>query len=107
MTLDSALQNSYAEHVLAWKSLTINYGTYITMQQKVVGDKFSVNVSRAASRLKTIFCPCNGDYSPLAAQHVAHAYDLVKKNLIPFTTLWGTGADSDPIIYDLSGSNLI
>ena len=33
VTLDSALQNSYAEHVLSGKSLPINYGTDITMQQ--------------------------------------------------------------------------
>ena len=36
LSLDSALQNSYAEHVLSGKSLPINYGTYITMQQTVL-----------------------------------------------------------------------
>ena len=44
--LDSALQNSYAEHVLSGKSLPINYGTYITMQQTVAGSNISVNVAR-------------------------------------------------------------
>ena len=52
VTLDSALQNSYSEHVLSGKVLPINYGTYITMQQTVVGDHLSVNVSWAVSRLK-------------------------------------------------------
>ena len=31
VSLDSALQNSYAEHVLSGRSLPINYGTYIKM----------------------------------------------------------------------------
>ena len=35
VTLDSALQNSYAEHVLAGKALPINYGTYVTQFQTV------------------------------------------------------------------------
>ena len=41
VSLDSALQNSYAEHVLSGKS-PINDGTYITMQRTVVGDTVSV-----------------------------------------------------------------
>jgi hypothetical protein len=30
VTLDSALQNSYAEHILSGKALPINYGTYVS-----------------------------------------------------------------------------
>ena len=59
VTLDSALQNSYAEHVLSGKSLPINDNTYITMQQTVSGENISDNVSRAVSRLKTIFLSCD------------------------------------------------
>jgi hypothetical protein len=33
VTLDSALQNSYAEHVLSGKTLPINYSTYISQFQ--------------------------------------------------------------------------
>ena len=55
MTLDSALQNSYAEHVLSGKCLPINYNTYISMQQTVAGENISVNVARAVSKLNTIF----------------------------------------------------
>ena len=51
VTLDSALQNSYAEHVLSGKSPPINYGTYITMQHTVTDSNISVNVARAVSRL--------------------------------------------------------
>ena len=38
VSLDSALMNSYSEHVLSGKSLPTNYGTYITMQQTVARD---------------------------------------------------------------------
>ena len=55
VTLDSALQNSYAEHVLGGKTLPINYNTFITMQQAVSGGNISVNISRAVSRLKTLY----------------------------------------------------
>ena len=79
VSLDSALQNSYAEHVLSGKSLPINYGTYIKMQQTVVGDNISVNVSRAVSRLKTIFCSFDGDFNPTPAEKVAYPYYLVKR----------------------------
>ena len=79
VTLDSALQNSYAEHVLSGKSLPINYGTYVTMQQTVTGSNISVNVARAVSRLKTIFCSFNGDYNPTQAQIKNNPYYLVKK----------------------------
>ena len=82
VTLDSALQNSYSEHVLSGKSLPINYGTYITMQQTVTGSNISVNVARAVSRLKTIFCSFNGDYNPTQAMIKQNPYYLVKKEFI-------------------------
>ena len=78
VSLDSALQNSYAEHVLSGKSLPINYGTYITMQRTVLGYHISVNVSRAVSRLKTIFCSFEGDFNPSTADKLAYPYYLVK-----------------------------
>ena len=77
VTLDSALQNSYAEHVLSGKSLPINYGTYITMQQTVTGSNISVNVARAVSRLKTIFCSFNGDYTTDPIKIQQNPYYLV------------------------------
>ena len=79
VTLDSALQNSYAEHALSGKVVPINYGTYITMQQNVVGDNISVTVSRAVSRFKTIFYSFNGDYNPTNTAKVNNPYYLVKK----------------------------
>ena len=46
VTLDSALQNSDAEHVLSGKALPINYSTYISQFQSITSADLAVNVSR-------------------------------------------------------------
>ena len=100
VTLDSALQNSYAEHVLSGKSLPINYGTYITMQQTVTGNNISVNVARAKSRLKTIFCSFNGDYNPTQAAIKQIPYYLVKKEFNYLYHPMGLPDVDNPEAYD-------
>ena len=55
VTLDSQLDNSYAEHLLAGKSIPISYTSYTTSQQVCSGDKTNVNISRSLTRLKSIF----------------------------------------------------
>jgi len=55
VTLDNALDNSYAEHLMSGKSLPINYNTYITQSQSVTGKDLAINISRAVTRLKSIF----------------------------------------------------
>ena len=54
-TLDSAVDNSIASHLLEGKNLNIHYSTYITQEQVVAGLPFSVNVNRSISRFKTMF----------------------------------------------------
>jgi hypothetical protein len=66
VTLDSALQNSYVEHVLSGKALPINYSTYINQYQTITTGNISANVSRSASRLKSVFISFDGDH-PIAA----------------------------------------
>lgn len=55
VTLDSSLQNSYAEHVLSGKNLPINYSTYVSQFQTITSNDFAINVSRAVTRLKSVF----------------------------------------------------
>jgi hypothetical protein len=55
VTLDSALQNSYAEHVLSGKALPINYSTFVSQYQTLTSSDAAVNVTRAVSRLKSVF----------------------------------------------------
>ena len=72
VTLDSALQNSYAEHVLSGKSLPIKYSTYITILQAIQpgSQNALINLTRAVSRLKTVFItfdnPLNDDKSNMS-----------------------------------------
>lgn len=63
VTLDSALQNSYAEHVLSGKALPINYGSYVSQFQTITGGDFAVSVTRAVSRLKSVFLTFDGDHT--------------------------------------------
>ena len=55
VTLDNTLQNNYDSHLLSGKSLPISYNTYIVQSQVVAGKDVSVNMSRAISRLKSVF----------------------------------------------------
>ena len=60
VTLDNGLENSYSEHVLSGKALPINYSTYISQSQVVPDMNINVNISRAVTRLKSIFMSMEG-----------------------------------------------
>ena len=53
--LDNSLQNNYDSHLLSGKSLPINFNTYITQSQSIVGQDVGVSLNRAITRLKAIF----------------------------------------------------
>lgn len=61
LTLDNALDNAFAEHLLGGGFLPINYNTFISQMQTVKGQKLGVNVSRAVSRLKSVFVSLQKD----------------------------------------------
>ena len=87
ITLDSALQNSYASHLLEGKSLNINFQTYISQDQVVTNWDFAINISRAASRLKAIFISLLGNIN--------------NAQLKQFNTFWHPMGDSGaPGVYD-------
>ena len=61
-TLDNALDNSYAQHLLTGKSLPISYNTFVSQMQTIAGqDAPLINVSRALTRLKSVFVTLNKD----------------------------------------------
>ena len=63
-TLDNALDNSYAQHLLSGKSLPISYNTFVSQMQTIAGqDAPSINVSRALTRLKSVFITLTKDLS--------------------------------------------
>ena len=61
-TLDNALDNSYAQHLLSGKSLPISYNTFVSQLQSTTStDKHLINVSRALARLKSVFVTLHKD----------------------------------------------
>ena len=77
ISLDSGLQNSYDAHLLAGNAYPINYNTFITQCQNVIGgtgligastitlgqQKNNLSVSRAVTRLKSVFVTLDKDVS--------------------------------------------
>lgn len=62
IALDNALDNSYAEHLLSGKSLPINYNTFVSQMQTIMNmQKPNVNVTRALTRLKSVFVTLDKD----------------------------------------------
>jgi hypothetical protein len=56
VTLDNALDNEYAAHLLSGKSLPINFSTYTTQLQTITpNSNVAINVQRAFTRLKSTF----------------------------------------------------
>ena len=53
--LDNALNNEYAALLLSGKALPINYSSYVTQLQAISGQTPSINITRALSRLKSVF----------------------------------------------------
>jgi len=61
-TLDNALDNSYAQHLLSGKSLPISYNTFVSQMQTIAGQNAPlINVSRALTRLKSVFVTLTKD----------------------------------------------
>jgi hypothetical protein len=54
-TLDNSLQNEYAQLLLSGKSLPINYSSYVNQMQTITGTSPAINITRALSRLKSVF----------------------------------------------------
>jgi hypothetical protein len=53
--LDSALSNEYSGLLLSGRSLPINYSSFVCQLQSISGQQPSVNITRALSRLKSVF----------------------------------------------------
>ena len=62
VTLEGGLDNQYSQHLQEGKSLPINYNTFVSQMQTVQGqEKPSVNVTRALTRLKSVFVTLDKD----------------------------------------------
>ena len=74
-TLDNALDNSYAQHLLSGKSFPISYNTFVSQMQTIAGQTAPlINVSRALTRLKSVFVTLQKDTSSQTLSNDRHKY---------------------------------
>ena len=53
--MDNPLENEFAQRFLSGQTIPINYNTFITNLQVLSGQTPSVNITRALSRLKSVY----------------------------------------------------
>jgi hypothetical protein len=58
--MDNELENQFAQRFLSGQTIPISFSTFIYQQQTLSGKTPSVNITRALSRLKSVFCTLNG-----------------------------------------------
>ena len=58
--IDSELENKYTQHLMEGNEIRLRYSTFITQENVVPGATFSVNISRALSRLQSVFVSFDG-----------------------------------------------
>ena len=61
VTLDNSLDNEYSSHLLEGKALPIHFGTFTTASQVIADLNVTVNVSRALTRLKSVYVSLSTD----------------------------------------------
>ena len=71
-TLDNALDNSYAQHLLSGKALPINYNTWVSQFQAISGSDVQLNVTRALTRLKSVFVTLDKDFTAGSYRDIFH-----------------------------------
>ena len=55
LTIDNNLNDEYVKYLLSGKALAINYNTYVSQFQTMLGQHKCVNITRSFTRLKSIF----------------------------------------------------
>ena len=74
-TLDNTLDNNYAQILLSGKSLPINYNTWVSQYQSIAQQKApTINVTRALTRLKSVFVSLDKDFNGVARKKAFRKY---------------------------------
>ena len=80
--MDNELENQFAQRFLSGQTIPISYSTFVYQHQTLSGKTPSVNITRALSRLKSIFCTLNGTPSTPAP------YDILGRFKYMFLRDW-------------------
>ena len=81
--MDNQLENEFAQRFLSGQTIPINYSTFITNLQVLQGQTPSVNITRALSRLKSVFLTLTG-----APTGTTNSTDLLNKYSPMFLRDW-------------------
>jgi hypothetical protein len=58
--MDNQLENEFAQKFNSGQSIAVNYSTYVVQQQSLAGQSPSLNITRALSKLKSVFLTLTG-----------------------------------------------
>ena len=100
VTLDSGLQNEYAQLLLSGTGLPINYSSFVTQLQSISGQNVAVNITRALSRLQSVFCSFDQTYTTAKSTSGKDAHLQVYKK--PWNDLFHPMSYSPNGNYDLN-----
>ena len=99
--LDSTLDNSYAAHLLSGKALPINYSTWVSQSQMVSGQDLNVNVTRALTRLESVFVTLDMDISAICTDNRGVRWQRKGNELFsPLAEENSQGASTSLFLYD-------
>lgn len=58
--MDNQLENEFAQKFNSGQSIAVNYSTYVVQQQSLAGQSPTLNITRALSKLKSVFLTLTG-----------------------------------------------
>ena len=78
--MDNQLENEFSQRFLSGQSIPVNFSTYVVQQQALAGQNPSLNITRALSKLKSVFLTLVGSTpSPSIYDDVGvHGYAFLK-----------------------------
>ena len=82
--MDNQLENEFAQRFLSGQSIPVNFSTYIVQQQALAGQTPSLNITRAISKLKSVFLTLVGPRVMNAQDPVSKVGWAVLKNMNDF-----------------------
>ena len=80
--MDNELENQFAQRFLSGQTIPISYSTFVYQHQALAGQTPSVNITRALSRLKSVFCTFEGE------TRVPSPYDTLGRFRFMFLKQW-------------------
>ena len=87
--MDNELENQFARRFLSGQTIPISYSTFVFQHQALSGQSPSVNITRAASRLKSVFCTFSGKPNTPSSFDILGIHSpMCLKSGMTFITRW-------------------